>query len=101
MWWRPSLLVLAAVAAAGCSSDCIVTDVPTPVLARPFPSPYGDGSLGPNAEIASLAPGVPARMLDGGYGKDFVYYEVRLANGARGYVIWGPHMEVVKNCPVR
>ncbi len=98
---RRLLMVLAPLAVSGCSKDCIVTDAPTPVLARPFPSSYGDGRLGPNPEISSLEPGVPVRLLDSGYGKDFAYHEVRLPDGARGYVIWDAHVAVVKNCPVR
>lgn len=94
------LLVVAAVAAAGCSNDCVVTDVPTPVLVRPFLPPFG-AVLGPDVQISTLAPGVPVRMLNDGYGKDFAYYEVRLADGARGFVIFDAHVAVVKNCVAR
>jgi len=86
-------LILAVMAAFAlllgfaCSTSSLVVDDAVAVLEKPYPPDYPSTNPVPNTVIATLEKGQRVKVKGTGYGKDFMYFKVRTANGATGYVI--------------
>jgi hypothetical protein len=79
-----------------CSTSSLVVDDTVAVLEKPYPLDYPSTDPVPNAVIATLAKGKRVKVKGTGYGKDFMYYEVALPDGRRGYVIFEGSFHVEK-----
>jgi len=70
------------------SSTVLVADDAVAVLAQPSPLGYPSSNPIPNSTLATLSKGQRVKITDTRYMKDFMYHEVILADGRRGYVIY-------------
>ncbi len=83
--------VALAMMAMACTSSpvALVADDTVAVMEKPSPADYPSTNPIPNTVIATLAKGERVSVKGTGYGKDFMFYEVVLPDGRRGYVIYG------------
>jgi hypothetical protein len=82
------MVASAMLLAFACSTSSLVADDTVAVPEKPYPLDYPSTNPLPNAVIATLAKGQRVKVKSTGYGKDFMYHEVALPDGRRGYVIY-------------
>jgi len=77
----------------GCTNEMVVVQAPVEVFEKPFPKQYAGTT---NQVIETLQKGQEVRVLGSEYGKDFLAYKVRLADGRVGYLIAGDEFKIIK-----
>jgi hypothetical protein len=88
--WVAALALIAM--ASACTSHrprAIVADAPLQVLEHPSPLDYPSTSPLPNRVLATVPAGGRLLVVGSGYQKDYIYYQVKLADGRKGFVIRG------------
>jgi|GEM_PF-4376773 len=83
-------LLLAGLAACG-DAGCVNLRSPETLLAKPYPEGYPSSRPLANPVVRKLGPG-RYESVDQSIGKDYVMYEIRTPDGARGWVEGGPEV---------